>query len=103
MIKPVPLKKLERRIDNLVATPFQERVWKKLLEIPRGQVRTYGWIAKRIGSPQAARAVGSALKKNPLAPAVPCHRVVGSDGIGGYAQKSAKKRALLEKEGVFLP
>ncbi|HVE14702.1 MAG TPA: MGMT family protein, partial [Elusimicrobiota bacterium] len=55
--------------------PFHQKVWKACAEIPKGQVRTYGWIARRIGSPKAARAVGQALGANPFAPTVPCHRV----------------------------
>ncbi len=70
--------------------------------IPAGRVRTYGWVARKIGHPNAARAVGNALKKNPLAPMVPCHRVISSNGIGGYSGGLEKKRRLLEKEGVYL-
>ncbi|MBI2083373.1 MAG: MGMT family protein [Deltaproteobacteria bacterium] len=86
------------------ASPFQKRVWRALLEIPRGEVRTYGWLAKTIGSPKACRAVGNALGKNPLAPHVPCHRIVASNGIGGYSGRGGarKKRRLLAKEGIKL-
>jgi methylated-DNA-[protein]-cysteine S-methyltransferase len=59
---------------------FYRKVWLACARIPKGQVRTYGWIAREIGSPKAARAVGQALAKNPFAPTVPCHRVVGADG-----------------------
>ncbi len=85
--------------------PFYQAVWRACAEIPTGQVRTYGWIAKRIGKPQAARAVGQALGKNPFAPTIPCHRVVGADGrLTGYsAQGGVKtKRRMLIKEGVKL-
>ena len=84
--------------------PFYRRVWEACAEIPRGQVRTYGWIARRIGSPNAARAVGQALGKNPFAPTIPCHRVVGADGsLTGFSAKGglAAKRALLRKEGAI--
>jgi O-6-methylguanine DNA methyltransferase len=85
--------------------PFFQEVWKACAEIPKGQVRTYGWIARRIGKPKAARAVGQALGRNPFAPTVPCHRVVGADGrLTGYSASGgiAAKRRLLEKEGAAL-
>lgn len=83
--------------------PFRRAVWLACAEIPRGEVRTYGWIARRIGKPGAARAVGAALGANPFAPIVPCHRVVRSDGgLGGYSGRGglATKRRLLAKEGA---
>ena len=94
--------RLERLIDREKGTFFEKQVWKALLRIRPGTVRTYGWIAGKIGKPKAARAVGNALKKNPLAPMVPCHRVISSNGIGGYAGGVEKKRRLLEREGVYL-
>ncbi len=86
--------------------PFYQAVWKACAEIPKGQVRTYGWIAKKIGKPNSARAVGMALGKNPFAPTVPCHRVVGADGrLTGYSGAGgiAQKRRMLKAEGVPLP
>lgn len=84
---------------------FYQAVWKACAEIPKGQVRTYGWIARRIGKPGAARAVGQALAKNPFSPAIPCHRVVGADGnLTGFSARGgipAKKR-LLRKEGALV-
>jgi O-6-methylguanine DNA methyltransferase len=80
-------------------TDFENRVYNAVKKIPRGKVETYGWVAKKIGSPRAARAVGQALRKNPFAPVVPCHRVVAKNGIGGYAWGLNKKRALLRSEG----
>ena len=84
--------------------PFCRKVWLACASIPKGQVRTYGWVARRIGRPKAARAVGQALAKNPFAPLVPCHRVVGADGsmtgFSGPGGVSAKKRLLL-KEGAL--
>ncbi len=71
------------------------------LEIPSGETRTYGWVARRIGSPMAARAVGRALALNPFAPQVPCHRVIRSDGkLGGYSAPGGllKKKKMLKKE-----
>lgn len=85
--------------------PFYQAVWKACAEIPKGEVRTYGWIARRIGKPGSARAVGQALGKNPFAPAVPCHRVVGADGrLTGYSAAGgvAKKRRMLLAEGALL-
>lgn len=72
-----------------------------MLQIPEGEVRTYQEIARMVGSPRAARAVGNACNQNPFAPDVPCHRVVASNGkLGGYALGLNKKIALLKKEGV---
>jgi methylated-DNA-[protein]-cysteine S-methyltransferase len=74
-----------------------------VLEIPRGEVRTYGQIAQQIGQPRAAKDVGLALAQNPIPVLIPCHRVVYVDGrIGGYVFGSRAKRALLRAEGVLL-
>jgi O-6-methylguanine DNA methyltransferase len=83
-------------------TEFERAVLLKALEIPRGEVRTYGWIAAQIGRPAAVRAVGSALRKNPLPVLIPCHRVVRGDGhIGEYALGgSDAKRVILAAEGI---
>jgi len=81
------------------ATAFQERVWRALREIPRGETRTYQQIAEAIGSPNAVRAVGTACGANMLAVVVPCHRVVGSGGkLTGYRWGMDRKRKLLEME-----
>jgi AraC family transcriptional regulator of adaptative response/methylated-DNA-[protein]-cysteine methyltransferase len=81
------------------ATAFQQRVWRALTEIPRGETRTYAQIAEAVGAPKAVRAVGTACGANPLAVVVPCHRVVGSDGkLTGYRWGVARKRKLLEME-----
>ncbi len=81
------------------ATAFQERVWRELRRIPRGETRTYAQIAKQIGRPTAVRAVGTAIGSNPVAVIVPCHRVVGSDGkLAGYHWGVERKKRLLEKE-----
>ncbi len=84
-------------------TPLRQRVWAVTRTIPKGKVSTYGAVAKALKS--GPRAVGQALKCNPYAPAVPCHRVIASDGsLGGYngsnPQKIAKKMRLLQAEGV---
>jgi AraC family transcriptional regulator of adaptative response/methylated-DNA-[protein]-cysteine methyltransferase len=81
------------------ATAFQRRVWDALREIPYGETRTYSDIAKAIGAPRAARAVGSACGKNPVALVIPCHRAVREDGgLGGYAWGLDVKRRLLDLE-----
>ncbi len=80
---------------------FERAVLLKALEIPRGEVRPYGWIAREIGRPKAVRAVGSALGHNPIPLLIPCHRVVRSDGtLGDYAFGAEAKRAILESEGA---
>lgn len=82
-------------------TPFQLRVYEVVKGIPKGQVRSYQWVAARLGNPNAARAVGQALGCNPWPDTVPCHRVVRSDGtLGGYAWGLEKKRRLLITEGA---
>ena len=88
---------------KLKGTKFQLKVWNYLKKIPRGKVKTYSEVAKSIGRPLAVRAVASAIGKNPLAPQIPCHRVIRSDGsLGGYSGKGGikTKRLLLKKEGI---
>jgi methylated-DNA-[protein]-cysteine S-methyltransferase len=88
---------------DLHGTPFQVGVWKALLGIMQGQTRSYGDIARQLGSPRAVRAVGSAVGKNPVSVIVPCHRVLGTDGtLTSYAGGVHRKRALLTLEGVAL-
>ena len=82
-------------------TAFQQRVWQALREIPVGTTASYAEIAQRIGSPKAVRAVGRACASNPVAVAIPCHRVVRSDGaLSGYRWGVARKRALLDREAA---
>ena len=84
-------------------TAFQMRVWQKLRRIPHGQTVSYGDLARRIGSPNACRAVGLANGRNPLSIIVPCHRVVGANGkLTGYAGGMARKQALLRLEGAIV-
>jgi len=84
---------------DIRATAFQRRVWRALCEIPAGETRSYGAIARAIGRPSAARAVGHACASNPVAVVIPCHRAVRGDGtMGGYAWGVARKRRLLERE-----
>lgn len=89
-------------LDLSSVTPFRRRVLETAAGIPRGEVRSYGWLARRIGKPQASRAVGSAMATNPVPLIVPCHRVVRSDGhIGAYSLGGpANKWALLRHEGA---
>ena len=80
---------------------FYQKVWLECANIPKGKTLTYGWMARQIGHPKAARAVGSALAKNPFAPEIPCHRVVRTDGgMGGYSGPGgiAKKMLMLKRE-----
>ena len=80
---------------------IKDEVYDILVKIPAGKVTTYGDIAKAIGQPNSSRLIGQILHNNPTPVAVPCHRVVRSDGkIGGYAYGSRKKRKLLEEEGL---
>jgi methylated-DNA-[protein]-cysteine S-methyltransferase len=89
---------------DLGGTPFQQAVWQALLGIACGGQSSYGEIARRIGSPQAVRAVGAAVGRNPVSLIVPCHRVLGRDGsLTGYAGGLHRKRELLEREGVLAP
>ncbi|MDH5394327.1 MAG: methylated-DNA--[protein]-cysteine S-methyltransferase [Gammaproteobacteria bacterium] len=88
---------------KLEGTPFQRRVWKRLLKIPAGTVLTYGELANQLSS--SARAVGNACRANPLPLLVPCHRVVAASGLGGFAGASTGylisiKRQLLRHEGL---
>ena len=89
-------------LDLRGRTAFERDVWTKALEIPRGEVRPYGWIAAEIGRPKAVRAVGTALGHNPVPLIVPCHRVVRTDGsIGQYSLGGpANKRTILAAEGL---
>jgi AraC family transcriptional regulator of adaptative response/methylated-DNA-[protein]-cysteine methyltransferase len=80
-------------------TAFQQRVWQALRDIPAGSTASYAAIATRIGAPKAVRAVAQACAANTLAVAIPCHRVVRSDGsVSGYRWGVERKRALLERE-----
>lgn len=76
-------------------TMFQKSVWERIAEIPYGERRTYKELAQALGNSGAARAVGQACNANPLALIVPCHRVTGSSGLGGFAGGQAMKKALL--------
>ena len=87
------------RLDPSAGTPFQRRVWQATREIPRGETRTYGQLARECGSPHAARAVGQAMARNPWPIVVPCHRVLGHDGrLTGFGGGIDMKRQMLELE-----
>jgi O-6-methylguanine DNA methyltransferase len=90
------------KLDLRGHSTFEQDVWRKALEIPRGEVRPYGWIAAEIGRPRAVRAVGTALGHNPVPLIVPCHRVVRTDGtIGQYSLGGPEnKRTILAAEGL---
>jgi AraC family transcriptional regulator, regulatory protein of adaptative response / methylated-DNA-[protein]-cysteine methyltransferase len=93
-----PARPLDLLLD-LRGTTFQQRVWQALREIPAGTTATYTEVASRIGAPRAVRAVAHACAVNALAVAVPCHRVVRSDGaLSGYRWGVERKRRLLESE-----
>lgn len=82
---------------------FQQAVWVRLLAIPRGGLTSYGAIAHALGKPQASRAVGAAVGRNPIGILVPCHRVVGARGeLTGYAGGLPLKTLLLQQEGVLI-
>ena len=81
-------------------TPFQKEVWAELTRIGYGKTISYGELARRVGCPKGPRAVGQANGRNPIPIIVPCHRVLASNGIGGYGGGLKVKRALLALEGV---
>ncbi len=92
------LKRFECRLD-VKGTPFQRKVWKTLSKIPFGETRSYKEIARKIGQPNAFRAVGNANSKNPVPLIIPCHRVIESDGgLGGFGHGIKIKKMLLEFE-----
>jgi methylated-DNA-[protein]-cysteine S-methyltransferase len=89
-------------LDLHYGTPFQQSVWNALLAIPRGRTTSYAELGRRLGRPQAARAVGAAVGRNPVSIVVPCHRVLGTAGtLTGYAGGLERKTALLKLEGAL--
>ncbi len=92
-------------MKSLLGTKFQIKVWKYLISIPKGNIRTYKQVAIAIKCPKAARAVANACAKNPHAPKIPCHRVIRSDGaLGGYSGRGGirQKLKLLRSEKVSI-
>lgn len=89
-------------VDLPECTEMQRKIWLSLREIPRGETRSYGWLARYVGEPHAPRAVGAAVGANPIPLWLPCHRVVASDGsLHGFGGGLAMKSALLELEGAL--
>ena len=86
-------------VDLPECSELQRKTWLALREIPRGETRSYGWLARHVGEPQAPRAIGAAVGANPVSLLVPCHRVVGANGaLTGFAWGLALKRTLLDHE-----
>jgi O-6-methylguanine DNA methyltransferase len=84
---------------DISGTDFQRRVWEAVRQIPYGQVRSYKWVASKIGNPKAARAVGTAISRNPVVLIIPCHRVIRSNGsLGKYSDMDWLKERLLRLE-----
>ncbi|MBS0169666.1 MAG: methylated-DNA--[protein]-cysteine S-methyltransferase [Nitrospira sp.] len=89
-------------VDWSAGTTFQRKVWKAITKIPYGRLRSYQWVAMRVGGKQYARAVGMALGANPVPIVVPCHRIVAHDGsLGGFSCGLPLKRRLLKLEGTL--
>lgn len=92
---------LELPVDLSCGTVFQRRVWRTITRIPYGRVRSYGWVAAKVGGRQYARAVGQALGSNPVPIVIPCHRILSANGaLGGFTGGSRTKRRLLGLEGI---
>lgn len=97
---PAPIESFP--VDLPPCTPLQREAWLALREIPRGEVRSYGWLAARVGRPGAARAMGRMVGTNPLPLWLPCHRIVAADGsLHGYGGGLALKERLLRLEGAM--
>ena len=87
------------KLDLANYTEFQRAVWRIVQTIPEGKTHSYGWVARKIGRPRAARAVGQALRRNPYPGFIPCHRVIKSDGsLGGFSKGIDSKAKLLKRE-----
>lgn len=96
-------RELDFPLDLSRGTPFQRQVWRAILRIPYGRVRSYRWVADRVGGAHYARAVGHALGTNPIPIIVPCHRIVTSEGsLGGFTGGLPVKRKLLALEGTLV-
>ncbi len=98
--KPV---KFSEKMDLAGSTPFELKVWDITLGIPRGEVRSYEWVAKQLGDAKKVRAVGQALGRNRLPLIIPCHRVIKKEGdLGGFSGGVEMKRQLLKLEGYLI-
>ncbi len=92
----------ELPLDLTGGTTFQRQVWRTLQRVPYSKLRSYRWIAARVGGPQYARAVGNAVGANPLPIVIPCHRIVAHDAsLGGFSGGLSMKRKLLSLEGTL--
>lgn len=94
------LRSFDIPLDLQAAGPFTEKVWQVVGRIPYGRTESYGTIARRAGSPRAARAVGSAMARNPVPLVIPCHRVTAADGLGGFSPSVELKAELLGLEAA---
>ncbi len=95
-------KSFELPLDLTGGTTFQRQVWRTLQRVPYSKLRSYRWIAARVGGPQYARAVGNAVGANPLPIVIPCHRIVALDAsLGGFSGGLSMKRKLLSLEGTL--
>ena len=90
--------RLEVALDHRAGTDFQRRTWDAIRQVPFGETRSYAWLARAVGSPHATRAIGRAVGSSPNLIFVPCHRIVASRGLGGYARGLSVKRQLLDHE-----
>ncbi len=98
--KVMNLKEIQKKLESY--SPFFRKVWAVTATILPGQIRSYQWVANKIGNSEAVRAVGQALSKNPFPGIIPCHRVICKNGeIGGFFQGKKKKERLLKREGVL--
>ena len=98
---PMPDTILKDSLDLSSGTPFQRKVWRQIAKIPKGETRTYTWLAKMTGRPKAGRAAANACGANPIPLLIPCHRVIRSDGtIGGFSGPLSLKKLLLRREGI---
>lgn len=95
-------KSLWKVLDENRITPFQKRVYEAAYAVPAGKTATYGEIAKKIGKPKASRAVGQALRRNPFPFIIPCHRVVSSQGIGGFMGEDSTKSSEIKTKKILL-
>lgn len=88
-------------LDVSEYSAFLQKIWQVTMSIPFGEVRSYTWVAKQAGSPHSVRAVGQAMRLNPVPPIIPCHRVILADGsLGGYSAGLNWKKRLLHLEGI---
>lgn len=98
------VKEFEQTFIFMNGTAFEQKVWLSLKDVPYGETRSYKWLAEKVGSPGAVRAVGQALGKNPLPVILPCHRIICSDGsLGGYSPRVEIKEWLLSLEALKKP